>query len=90
MEKQESELRTYPQIIIGTPGRIIDHLRNSKSFDIENLEMLIFDEADKLLDMGFEAEVNQILSHASNSDRQTLLFSATLNSNVKKLINLAL
>jgi len=57
MWKQEAELRSFPDIIIATPGRLIDHIQNSKSFDIEDLEILIFDEADKLLDLGFETEI---------------------------------
>ena len=51
------ELRQYPEFIIATPGRMLDHLQNSKSIDIDNLEVLIFDEADKLLDLGFTAEI---------------------------------
>jgi len=51
--------------------------------------MLIFDEADKLLELGFKDEIQEVINY-SNSERQTLLFSATLNRDVKKLINLAL
>ena len=53
MQRQESELRTFPEFIIATPGRMLDHLQNSRSIDLDQLEVLIFDEADKLLDLGF-------------------------------------
>lgn len=57
IQKQEMALRNNPEVVIGTPGRIIDLLMNSRSVGIENLEILIFDEADKLLELGFESEV---------------------------------
>ena len=63
--------------MIGTPGRIIDLLMNSRSIGLENLEMIIFDEADKLLELGFEAEVKQIMGMI-NTEVQTILFSATM------------
>lgn len=89
MQKQEAELRGNPEIIIATPGRLIDHMQNSRSIDLDNLEILVFDEADKLLELGFEAEIKNIVENC-NKERQTLLFSATLNSEVNKLIDLAL
>lgn len=49
LQKQESQLRNYPEIIIGTPGRLLDLLTNSQSFGLEGLQVLVFDEADKLL-----------------------------------------
>ncbi|KAL4487945.1 hypothetical protein ABPG72_022805 [Tetrahymena utriculariae] len=89
MQKQEAELRGNPELIIATPGRLIDHLQNSRSIDLDNLEVLVFDEADKLLDLGFEAAAQNIVENC-NKERQTLLFSATLNSEVNKLIDIAL
>ncbi|EGR33819.1 hypothetical protein IMG5_036350 [Ichthyophthirius multifiliis] len=89
MQKQEAELRRFPDLIISTPGRLIDHLRNSKCVDLDNLEILVFDEADKQLELGFESEIKEILQNCSR-DRQTLLFSATLNDSVQSLIDLAL
>ncbi|KRX05223.1 P-loop containing nucleoside triphosphate hydrolase [Pseudocohnilembus persalinus] len=89
MQKQEAELRRYPEFIIATPGRLLDHLTNSQSIDLDNLEYLVFDEADKLLDLGFTAEVTQIAKE-SNQDRQTLLFSATLNQDVNKLVGISM
>jgi ATP-dependent RNA helicase DDX27 len=61
-------LRRYPDLIIATPGRLIDHLRNTKSVDLDNVEMIIFDEADKLLELGFEGEIREILQNC-NKDR---------------------
>ena len=89
LAKQEAEVRRGPDIIIATPGRITDLLKNSQSFNLDNLEMLIFDEADKLLSMGFQAEVDEIIQSVSKA-RQTLLFSATLDDDVKTLVKLAL
>lgn len=75
--KQKSLLRKNPEIMIATPGRMLEHLqRGTPCFD--ELEMLILDEADRMLDMGFSQDVLAIAA-ACNGDRQTLLFSATLN-----------
>ena len=68
MQKQEAELRGNPEIIIATPGRLIDHMQNSRSIDLDNLEILVFDEADKLLELGFEAEIKNIVENC-NKDR---------------------
>ena len=77
--------------MIATPGRVLDHLRNTKGVHLEELEVLVFDEADKLLELGFKNEIEEIIEFSSNNkDRQTVLFSATLSSDIKKLIKLAL
>jgi ATP-dependent RNA helicase DDX27 len=89
IQKQEAEVRRGPDLIIATPGRIVDLLKNSQSFNLDDLEMLIFDEADKLLSMGFQAEIEQLIEMISKN-RQTLLFSATLDDNVKSLVKLTL
>jgi ATP-dependent RNA helicase DeaD len=73
------------QIIVGTPGRILDHIR-SKRLKINQLRFLVLDEADEMLDIGFQDELEAILQ-AANPDRQTLLFSATMSSRVKKIAN---
>lgn len=70
-------MRNNPELVIGTPGRIIDLLMNSRSVGMENLEVIVFDEADKLLELGFEAEIKQIMSMV-NTEVQTVLFSATM------------
>ena len=79
----EIALRTYPQIIVATPGRICDHLERGNIW-LEYLEALVLDEADRMLDMGFSDQVNRILDQTPNT-RQTLLFSATLSPTVEKL-----
>lgn len=69
-------LKKKPQIIVGTPGRIMDHMRR-KTLDLSNIRLLILDEADEMLNMGFREDLDTILKDSS-SERQTLLFSATL------------
>ena len=76
-------LQRRPHIIIGTPGRIIDHLRQ-RTLDLRLVNILILDEADRMLDMGFAPQVNQILE-AVPKDRQTMLFSATMPENIVKI-----
>ncbi|KAI8971995.1 P-loop containing nucleoside triphosphate hydrolase protein [Mycotypha africana] len=72
-------------IIVGTPGRLNDMLKSVKHFKkmCENLKVLVLDEADQLLDMGFKAELQSILSEIPE-DRQTMLYSATLSKDIKK------
>ncbi|KAI0562842.1 RNA helicase [Gracilaria domingensis] len=86
---QEVALRTHPHIIVATPGRLIDHIRNAHSFSLDDIEILIMDEADRLLEMGFQAEVQQVVS-ATPASRQTLLFSATMNTQLNALVKLSL
>ncbi len=73
---QRAAMRKNPEIIIGTPGRILDHSQQGAT-EFEDLEFLVLDEADKMLDMGFSDDVIAIANYCS-SDRQSLLFSATL------------
>ena len=61
---------------MATPGRLLDHLTNTETLDVSNLKMLIVDEADQILQQGFEQEINQIL-RLIPKERQTVLFSAT-------------
>ncbi|KAL9625427.1 MAG: hypothetical protein Q9160_000490 [Pyrenula sp. 1 TL-2023] len=89
LREQESILKKRPDVIIATPGRFIDHMRNSASFTIDTLEILILDEADRMLEDGFADELNEILSTIPKS-RQTMLFSATMTDSVDKLIRLGL
>lgn len=58
---QESTLRSQPDIVVATPGRMIDHLRNSMSVDLDDLAVLILDEADRLLELGFNAEIHELV-----------------------------
>jgi ATP-dependent RNA helicase DDX27 len=89
LSAQAAALRTGPEIVVGTPGRVIDHLRNSQGFGLEDLAALVLDEADRLLEMGFKDEIHEIVKLAPLK-RQTLLFSATMTDQVKDLINLSL
>nr|WP_312578416.1 DEAD/DEAH box helicase [Sedimentibacter sp.] len=80
---QISKLKRGIHIVIATPGRLLDHL-SRKTIDLGNLNILVIDEADQMLLMGFKNEVETIIEHTPKS-RQTLCFSATINSQVKKL-----
>ena len=89
LREQESVLRKRPDVIIATPGRFIDHMRNSASFTVDTLEILVLDEADRMLEDGFADELNEILTTIPKS-RQTMLFSATMTDTVDKLIRVGL
>lgn len=82
-EKQFKQLRAKPQIIIGTPGRIIDHL-NRGTISFEHVNYLVLDEADEMLKMGFQEDMETILKNMPK-ERQTALFSATLPPFIKKV-----
>ena len=73
---EQSALKRGPQIVIGTPGRTLDHIRQG-TLDLQTVRFLVLDEADEMLDQGFSRDVEAILSHTP-STRQTALFSATL------------
>lgn len=88
-KNQESALRARPDIVVATPGRILDHLMNTQSVSLEDVEVLIMDEADRLLDMGFTEEVEEIVRCCPRS-RQTMLFSATLSKKVVSLVKISL
>lgn len=83
--KERRMLKDNPSIIVGTPGRLLDHI-NNKKLDLSNLKSLTLDEADEMLDIGFKEELNQIIDKMPE-ERQSLLFSATLSDDVKKLAN---
>lgn len=89
LREQEAVLRSRPDVIIATPGRFIDHMRNSASFTVDTLEILVLDEADRMLEDGFADELNEILTTIPKS-RQTMLFSATMTDKVDKLIPVGL
>ncbi|KAF9106064.1 nucleolar DEAD-box protein required for synthesis of 60S ribosomal subunit [Mortierella sp. GBA35] len=86
---QEIQLRTRPDILIATPGRLIDHILNSRSFTLDHIDILIMDEADRMLEDGFSAELTEIVKACPQS-RQTMLFSATMTDNVDELIRMSL
>ncbi|KAK3686740.1 nucleolar DEAD-box protein required for synthesis of 60S ribosomal subunit [Vermiconidia calcicola] len=87
--EQEKQLKLRPDIVIATPGRFIDLERNSPSFAVNTVEILVLDEADRMLEEGFADELNEILSKIPKS-RQTMLFSATMTSKVDDLIRAGL
>ncbi|DBA00618.1 TPA: hypothetical protein N0F65_007747 [Lagenidium giganteum] len=89
LQAQEVELRNRPDVVICTPGRMIDHLRNSKSIHMDDLEILVLDEADRLLELGFMEEVMELVRMCPVT-RQTMLFSATLTSKIDQLIELSM
>jgi ATP-dependent RNA helicase DeaD len=81
---QMQGLRKKPQIIVGTPGRLSDHIIFRKSINVDGIKMLVLDEADEMLDMGFIEDIETILE-TMPADRQMLLFSATMPEPIKKL-----
>ena len=83
IERQIKDLKAKPQIIIGTPGRIIDHM-NRKTLRFGSLRKLVLDEADEMLKMGFQEDLETILKETPE-DRQTVLFSATMPPFIKKV-----
>lgn len=87
--EQEAMLKTRPDVVIATPGRFIDHMHNTAAFQVEHLEILVLDEADRMLEEGFESQLNEILTTIPKS-RQTMLFSATMTSTVDKLIRIGM
>lgn len=89
LKAQEAELRQRPDIVIATPGRFIDHMRNSASFHTDGIEILVLDEADRMLEDGFADELDEILKTLPKS-RQTMLFSATMTDSVDKLVRVGM
>ncbi|CAG9463147.1 unnamed protein product [Pedinophyceae sp. YPF-701] len=84
MMAQAIALGRRPHVVVGTPGRVVDHLSNTKGFTLRALKHLVLDEADRLLNMDFEAEIDQILKVVPR-ERRTQLFSATMTQKVAKL-----
>ena len=85
MGPQLRDLRSKPQIVIGTPGRIKDHLERG-TLDLSDFDTVVLDEVDRMLDMGFINDVTEILQNLKE-ERQSLFFSATMEPKVKKLID---
>jgi ATP-dependent RNA helicase RhlE len=85
MGGQLRDLRNNPRVVIGTPGRIKDHLQRG-TLKLNRFNMIVLDEVDRMLDMGFVDDVTEILSQVS-SDRQSLFFSATIDQRVRRLID---
>ncbi|MBT3601513.1 MAG: DEAD/DEAH box helicase [Candidatus Latescibacteria bacterium] len=81
--KQIKAVRQHPDVLVATPGRLLD-LYNQGHINLDQIEVLVFDEADRMLDMGFLPDVKKIVSHLPTK-RQTLLFSATMSSDIARL-----
>ncbi|MCC4586083.1 DEAD/DEAH box helicase [Xanthomonas melonis] len=84
MGNQLDALRRGVDLLIACPGRLIDHIER-RSVDLSGIEVLILDEADRMLDMGFLPSIKRILGKLPRQNRQTLLFSATFEENIKQL-----
>jgi ATP-dependent RNA helicase DeaD len=84
MDRQVEGLRAGAHVVVGTPGRILDHLRR-KTLKLDQVKILVLDEADRMLDMGFAVEMGQIMEYMPQ-ERQTLLFSATIPLGIRGLI----
>jgi ATP-dependent RNA helicase DeaD len=84
MERQLEGIRAGAHVIVGTPGRVLDHLRRG-TLDFSGVRILVLDEADRMLDMGFAVEMGQIMEFVP-VERQTLLFSATVPIGIRGLI----
>jgi ATP-dependent RNA helicase DeaD len=85
MGKQITGLRRNPQLIVGTPGRVHDHLKRG-TLDLSSTQILVLDEVDKMLDMGFDVQVKAIADFLPKM-RQTMMFSATLPSHIARFAN---
>lgn len=78
------QLLKSADIVVACPGRLLDHI-SRRTVDLSQVEVLVLDEADQMFDMGFLPDVRRILSHLPQSDRQTLLFSATMPTQIRRL-----
>ena len=81
--RQIRALKNNPHVIVGTPGRILDHI-NRRTLKLDNVQTLVLDEADEMLNMGFIEDINTILESVP-AERQTLLFSATMPAPIRKI-----
>ena len=90
MVMQGKDLSKKPHIVIATPGRLADHLESCDTFSLKKIKFLVLDEADRLVDGGFDGQLQTIFSSLPPaSDRQTLYFSATMSDSLQKLRDLA-
>lgn len=86
IDRQIMALKGKPQVIIGTPGRIMDHMRR-RTLKFQNLKMAVLDEADEMLNMGFREDIDTIFAEIPK-ERQTMLFSATMPRGILEISNL--
>lgn len=85
IDRQIKDLKRRPEIIVGTPGRVIDHIRR-RTLKLDSINTLVLDEADEMMNMGFIDDVKFIMSELPAEDRQTLLFSATMPRAIQELV----
>lgn len=90
LRQQKRDLECTPDFIVATTGRLLDHVYNTKGFTLEDVEVLVLDEADRLIEMGFKDEVQAIVRQCKNTNRQTIMVSATLNQDLKELASMTL
>ena len=83
IQRQIMALKRHPQIIVATPGRLIDHMQR-RTTRLHHVDCIVLDEADRMLDMGFRDDIESIM-HSMPGERQTVLFSATLSGEIKKI-----
>ena len=88
-DEEAQKLAKGVNILVATPGRLLDHMNTTENFKYSDLKCLVIDEADKILDIGFEEDMKKILALLPE-DRQTMLFSATLTTRTNDLIELAI
>ena len=87
---EERSRLTSINVLVCTPGRLLQHMDQTAGFEANNLQMLVLDEADRILDMGFEKTLDAIIANLPKQSRQTMLFSATQTKRVKDLARLSL
>lgn len=87
---EAEKLSNGVNLLIATPGRLLDHLQNTQGFVFKNVKALVIDEADRILEVGFEDEMRQIVKILPKEDRQTMLFSATQTTKVEDLARISL
>lgn len=87
---EAEKLQKGVNLIIATPGRLLDHLQNTKGFVFRNMKALVIDEADRILEIGFEDEMKQIIKILPSENRQSMLFSATQTTKVDDLARISL
>lgn len=87
---EAAKLQKGVNLLIATPGRLLDHLQNTQGFIFKNVKALVIDEADRILEVGFEDEMKQIVKILPKEERQTMLFSATQTTKVEDLARISL
>ncbi|KAF7794117.1 hypothetical protein EIP86_005247 [Pleurotus ostreatoroseus] len=87
---EADKLQKGVNLIVAVPGRLLDHLENTKGFVFRNLKCLVIDEADRILEVGFEEQMKKIISYLPNEGRQSMLFSATQTTKVADLARISL